>query len=1044
MGIALLVVASLVGLLALPASAATGSLSGTVSDSSAAPIGGVSVDVFEATWGIPVGSTTTQPDGAYSLPVAPGSYRVRFTHPAHPETWSGNTANWVTSATVTIDDGGTTIEDATMADLDTIEGTVTDPDHNPVAGLTVELLYQGLAYRTTPTATDGTYQFTDVPNATFTLGFRDPTGTTWAMQYSGGSNTAAGATPITTTGGTTHTINHTAHHGGSIKGTNGIGATGPGVAGLYVAAIDTTQFEPLAITTTGTNGTWQIDNLPPGDVTIATIDPAALGATPHTSYRIVFRPERDIDTLGLGTAWTTATRYPITTGTTTPTGRQPLRGHHCNPTTHHPGANLDGSHLTNKDLRGCDIASSQITTQRASGDYVWFCESVFPPPSIWGEFAYANLSGLDLSHLSLSGDFTGANLTGVDLSVSVVSSWADFTGARIAGADLSKTLIDPAKILATDRDWTGTKLSTLRDANDPLCMWWTEFDSIDWSGGGWSLAEADLSGISLTNGNFAGMDLHGLRLSASPSGNWQDVAEIDGSTFAGADLSNAKLMALDFQGVSTDGAILTGADLTNAKNIARRYFAGADLRGTNLTNVALGSANLTNADLTGANLTSTNLYGAGLTGAVLTGVTYDNTVLTNTSLRNRNFSGLSLRSVTFSGADLKNASFANADLTSAKFPGANLNGVTFAGANLTNADLTGANLAVLPTAGATFTGANLTNANLTGKDLTGANLTGTKLTGANLTGANLTGAVLTADDLTGADLTNADLTGADLAGATLTGALLNGANLTDAVLTGASLIIAQASGATFTGATITNASITGANLAGATGLDGVGLLSTTANWTGTNLADTGVSFAGASFNGTTIFNKTLTGADLSRLDLSGATSLWASLTNVNFTGANLTGATFTLATLTGSTFAGATLTGTGFAGARIEAVTFTGAVGLTTPQLLATYQFWERAILAGAPVNLSGADLSLHWLRGIDLSGIPLTGTNLTGRDLTNALLAGADLAGANLTNANLNGATGNPTGGSTAVYANTTCPDGTTASPATAQTTCVGHGMGA
>ncbi|MEZ5137056.1 MAG: hypothetical protein R2699_18930 [Acidimicrobiales bacterium] len=50
--------------------------------------------------------------------------------------------------------------------------------------------------------------------------------------------------------------------------------------------------------------------------------------------------------------------------------------------------------------------------------------------------------------------------------------------------------------------------------------------------------------------------------------------------------------------------------------------------------------------------------------------------------------------------------------------------------------------------------------------------------------------------------------------------------------------------------------------------------------------------------------------------------------------------------------------------------------------------------------------------------------------------------AGANLTNANLTGATGNPSGGTTAVYANTTCPDGTTASPAkTAQTTCVGHG---
>ncbi|MEZ5206332.1 MAG: carboxypeptidase regulatory-like domain-containing protein [Acidimicrobiales bacterium] len=325
MGIALLVVASLVGLLASPASAATGTLSGTVSDSSAAPIGGATVDVFEATWGIPAGSTTTQPDGTYSLAVAPGTYRVRFTHPTHAETWSGSATSWVTSSAITIDDGATTARRHHGRPRHHRRHRHR-PRQQPRRRTHRRAALHGPRLPHHPHRRRRHLPTTDVPNATFTLGFRDPTGTTWAMEYSGGSNTETGATRITTTGGTTHTIDHTVHHGGSISGTNGIGDTGPGVAGLYVVALDVDHLEIVGAAATDTNGAWQIDNLPPGDVTIATIDPAALSATSYNSYRLVFRPERtNVDTLGLANAWTTATHYPITTGTTTPTGRQPLR-----------------------------------------------------------------------------------------------------------------------------------------------------------------------------------------------------------------------------------------------------------------------------------------------------------------------------------------------------------------------------------------------------------------------------------------------------------------------------------------------------------------------------------------------------------------------------------------------------------------------------------------------------------------------------------------------------------------------------------------------
>jgi uncharacterized protein YjbI with pentapeptide repeats len=66
-------------------------------------------------------------------------------------------------------------------------------------------------------------------------------------------------------------------------------------------------------------------------------------------------------------------------------------------------------------------------------------------------------------------------------------------------------------------------------------------------------------------------------------------------------------------------------------------------------------------------------------------------------------------------------------------------------------------------------------------------------------------------------------------------------------------------------------------------------------------------------------------------------------------------------------------------------------------------------------------------------------GANLTGATVTNGNLTNANLTGANLTNATFSGATGNPPGGATATYHNTTCPDATVV---TGPATCVGHGF--
>ena len=145
--------------------------------------------------------------------------------------------------------------------------------------------------------------------------------------------------------------------------------------------------------------------------------------------------------------------------------------------------------------------------------------------------------------------------------------------------------------------------------------------------------------------------------------------DLTGANLAGADLTSALLVRVDFTGTDLAHAYLYGADLSGAR------FVRADLTGA-----ALSGTRLTDADLTRARLTDADLYGAALSGADL------------------------------SGADLTNARLTDADLTHARLSGARLTNARLTRAGLSGADLTGADL----------THARLTDARLSDADLTGA------------------------------------------------------------------------------------------------------------------------------------------------------------------------------------------------------------------------------------------------------------------------------------------------------------------------------------
>jgi uncharacterized protein YjbI with pentapeptide repeats len=203
-------------------------------------------------------------------------------------------------------------------------------------------------------------------------------------------------------------------------------------------------------------------------------------------------------------------------------------------------------------------------------------------------------------------------------------------------------------------------------------------------------------------------------------------------------------------------------------------------------------------------------------------------------------------------------------------------------------------------------------------------------------------------------------------------------------------------------------------------------------------------------------------------DFSGATLTFDNLSAINFAGANFTGANLALSTFNNSNLTGADLTNTNVTDADLGYADLTGAT-LTGMHASPTFfgqpaathlvhTTFTNANVTGAglgslnPPSTSGmvsggivgapSTLPANWmLRGgwFVAPGASLKGADLSGLDLSGASLAGTILSGANLSGTAFGGATGVPSGGSSATYANTICPDLTVV---TSPSTCVGHGF--
>ena len=196
-----------------------------------------------------------------------------------------------------------------------------------------------------------------------------------------------------------------------------------------------------------------------------------------------------------------------------------------------------------------------------------------------------------------------------------------------------------------------------------------------------------------------------------------------------ARLDRSDLNRVDFTGALLDGASFVGADLTNARlNCAdiselilrddRESARCTSARNANFTRARLSGARMAGVDLSGAVFEEADLVGAELQHAILAGAN-----LASARLEKADLTG---------GVDLRGA-----NLLLAALQGADLTGVQAQGADFSNTGMQAVGLSHARLQGAVLRGSDLEGANMQQADLTGADLTGAKVIAADLRWANV-------------------------------------------------------------------------------------------------------------------------------------------------------------------------------------------------------------------------------------------------------------------------------------------------------------------
>lgn len=260
-------------LVAAPAGATTGNeIVGTITDATTGlPIAGLCVEVAPSAGGASFDQTTTSSTGAYALDGVPnGSYAVNAACGTATDSTDSNIYAQQESPTLTMTTGSTLEQNMSMNYGGTIGGTVYSASGDPVSGVCVD------ANPVSPSASEpslgiptnslGEYTLSGLATAPYTL-------TVWGSSSAGPCSVNSDTTSVTIVANQDLTQNFsptsTPPTTGTISGTITDESDNP-LSGICVEVTSPSGGDPLYSTTSGSDGSFTVLNVAPGEYSLNT------------------------------------------------------------------------------------------------------------------------------------------------------------------------------------------------------------------------------------------------------------------------------------------------------------------------------------------------------------------------------------------------------------------------------------------------------------------------------------------------------------------------------------------------------------------------------------------------------------------------------------------------------------------------------------------------------------------------------------------------------------------------------------------------------
>ncbi|GAA0804738.1 carboxypeptidase-like regulatory domain-containing protein [Spirilliplanes yamanashiensis] len=288
------------------AGAGAGGLVGTVRDTCGVPVRDATIVVYPSDLsGSEVARTSTGTAGRFRVPaLEAGSYTILIDRDGWSEWAPGRITDPAGATTYRVVAGHTTRANSVVTAAGVIAGRVTAPHGGPAGGIRVTVEGPSASAWDTVTAAGGTYSMSLPPGTGYTVSFTNGELT----QYSPRTLDRAQARQYTVTSGRVTRVSERLLPPAVLTGRL-VDESGNPVAGAQVG-VSIAATAGFASATTGPDGRYRLDTMPPGDVTILFTTPDGREQWAHQKTS---SDQADLFTLALGTITTVdETLLPLT------------------------------------------------------------------------------------------------------------------------------------------------------------------------------------------------------------------------------------------------------------------------------------------------------------------------------------------------------------------------------------------------------------------------------------------------------------------------------------------------------------------------------------------------------------------------------------------------------------------------------------------------------------------------------------------------------------------------------------------------------------